>query len=137
MASFSTGIQSSSSTALLAVKLDKINNIPAPPNNNNNQDNDKVLRLSTKHNLSCFRMAIREHLFPVYKFCTNLGDLAYSTNKDSVCQIILSHTDLHADNYEACWNAFSGHVKRDLSLKRNNVVGQVQKKFKGKLLLCY
>jgi len=81
-------------------------------------------------------MAIKEHLFPVYKFCTNLSDLQYSTDTDSVCQIILTHTDLNIDDYETCWNAFSGYVKRDLSLKRNNVVGQLQRKFKGKQL-CY
>ena len=136
------------STAVLEVQLDSIaNNIYSPnivlskslPQQNKSdssvlstQGKDKVLCLSTKHNLSCFRMAIKEHLFPVYKFCTNLSNLQYSTDTDSVCQIVLTHTDLNIEDYETCWNAFSGYVKRDLSLKRNNVVGQLQRKFKGK-----
>ena len=140
------------STAVLEVQLDSItDNIsipnivlskPLPQQNKSDsslrstQGKDKVLCLSTKHNLSCFCMAIKEHLFPVYKFCTNMGDLQYSTDTDSVCQIILTHTDLNIDDYKTCWNAFSGHVKRDMSLKCNNVVGQLQRKFKGKQL-CY
>ena len=140
------------STAVLEVQLDSITenisipNIvlskPLPQQNKSDssvfstQGKDKVLSLSTKHNLSCFRMAIKEHLFPVYKFCTNLGDLQYSTDTDSVCQIILTHTDLNIDDYETCWNAISGYVKRDLSLKRYNVVGHLQRKFRG-TPLCY
>ena len=93
----------------------------------------KLLQYSKKNYLSCFKMAIKEHLFPVYKFCTQARDLYYTTDPESVCQIVLRHTDLQPDEYLIYWQAFQGIVKTELTLKRNNVIGQLKRKFKGKL----
>jgi len=100
----------------------------------NYSGNNQMLAYNNKHNLSTFQMAIKEHLFPVFKFCTHSKDLLYSANSNSPCQIILQHTEIHPEQYQDCWNTFQSIVKTDLTKKRNNVVGQLKRKFKG--VLC-
>jgi len=100
----------------------------------NYSGNNQMLAYNNKHNLSTFQMAIKEHLFPAFKFCTHSKDLLYSADPNSPCQIILQHTEIHPEQYQDCWNTFQSIVKTDLTKKQNNVVGQLKRKFKG--VLC-
>ena len=91
----------------------------------------QMLAYNFKHNLSTFRMATKEHLFPVFKFFTHSKDLVYCTDPNSAAQIVLSHTEINPEQYEDCWNTFQGFVRSDISRKRNNIVGQLKRKFYG------
>ena len=91
-----------------------------------------ILSYNTDHNLSTFKLAVKEHLFPVFKFCTSPKDLVFSVQPNSVCQIVMRHVGIQPEQQEDCWNTYQHHVRSDLSRKRNNVVGQLRKKFQGK-----
>ena len=101
----------------------------------NNAVSKQTLAYSTKHNLSTIQMAIKEHLFPVFKFFTHSKDVAYSADSNSVCQIVLQHTEIDSEHYQDCWYTFQGIVKTELTKKRNNVVGQLKRKFQSMFIV--
>jgi len=78
---------------------------------------------------------IRLGLFPKLKFFVNKEQMNWSEEGNSMAQFVVRGLNV-APNMEGCrnwWHDNSDMILKEVNRKRNDVISQVQQKFKGKL----
>ena len=88
---------------------------------------------NTEANRHSIRRAVNDVLFPNIKFISSKLDLIYSTNKQSMAQIILTNLNIPADPIQQtnCWAQIRNLIPEMLNRKRTTITYTLRTKFDG------
>ena len=74
---------------------------------------------------------IKEEVYPRAKF-PDTAALAFSNDKESICQFMAEKLKIADDNVEVWWRSTQKHVHRSLTKLRNNSIKGIKNRFEGK-----
>ena len=98
------------------------------------QDPKYLQKQANKSTRSVVQAIVTTCLFPRVKFVNRAGDLDYSTNKNSICQFVLTRAKLPADFVESeFWEKAKTWVMRTICRCRSDKANQFRIIFYGKL----